>query len=672
MNKNDVVDIVNKRSEMIHLVNELNTYRDSYYNDSKSLMTDAEYDALFDELVKLEEETGIIMCNSPTQTVGYEVKSELKKVTHSHPMMSLDKTKSVADLARFIGDRQCILSLKMDGLTCLLTYEDGELVKAETRGNGTVGEDILHNAKVFKNIPRTIHIKGHYEIEGEIIITYDDFEKINAKIKNEDDKYKNPRNLASGSARQLDSSVAAERCLKFIAWKDPACVCMSDGLEDAYDYGFTIVPYMIVNEMYIDGLKESIAYMQKLAAQLKYPIDGLVLSYNDMEYGKSLGMTGHHPKHSIAFKFKDEEAETQLLNIEWTMGKNALTPVAVFEPVELEGTVVERASLHNVSIMKELELSIGDTISVYKANAIIPQVADNLDRSGIGLLTPPEVCPVCGSPTEIVKDNDTEVLVCPNKECEGKLLRRLCVFAGKDAHDIKGLSEATLKLLMDEDYIKSPLDLFYLGHHKTELSMLPGLGGKSVDKLLTAIKECRNTTLTKFLIGLSIPLVGRSASKDIESFLLKDFDTEKYNGNLYRYFIDSVKNGTDFTQIEGFGPNMNSSLMKYCNANMSEIELLAEQFLFDYHDCKDVAEVKEDKLNGKSICITGKLVLHKNRDELSEKIEQYGGKVVSSVTKKTDYLLTNDTGSGSGKNKKAAELNIPIISEEEFVRLIGE
>lgn len=660
------------RNRVLELVNKLNTYRDEYYNNSKSVVTDAEYDKLFDKLVKLEAETGIIMSNSPTQTVGYEVKSALRKVTHSHPMMSLDKTKSVTDLVRFIGEHQCILSLKMDGLTCLLTYENGELVKAETRGNGTVGEDILHNAKVFKNIPKTINIKGRYEIEGEIIITYDDFEKINAKIKNIDDKYKNPRNLASGSARQLDSSIAAKRCLKFIAWKDPACVCMSEGLKKAYEYGFTMVPYTLVDKRHVGNLKDIVKQMKEFAETLRYPIDGLVLSYNDMEYGKSLGMTGHHPRHSLAFKFKDDEAETQLLDVEWTMGKNTLTPVAVFEPVGLDGTVVERASLHNVSIMKNLELSVGDTISVYKANAIIPQVSDNIDRSRKNLLVPPAVCPVCGSQTQIIKDNNTEVLVCLNDDCEGKTLRKLCVFVGKDAHDIKGLSEATLKTLLNHGYIDSAVDLFNLKKYRRTLTSVPGFGCRFIDKLLCAIEECKNTTLTRFLIGLSIPLIGRSASKDIESFLSKDFDVKKYNGNIYKYFIESVKNGVDFTQIEGFGSNMQESLIKYFNTHMSDIELLAEQFVFDYHSVSGAAEINDDKLNGKSICITGKLTLHKNRDELVAKIEHYGGKVVSGVTKKTDYLLTNDTNSGSSKNKKAAELNIPIISEEEFVKMIGE
>jgi DNA ligase (NAD+) len=645
------------------LVNDLNKYRDAYYNESKSLISNFEYDQLYDQLQKLEEETGIILSNSPTQSVGYEVKSELKKVKHSHSMLSLDKTKSVSDLQKFAGDKDCVLMCKMDGLTCLLTYEDGYLVHAETRGNGEIGEDITHNAKVFDNIPLHINYPGKLEIEGEAIITYKDFEEINSNIKNEEDKYKNPRNLASGSVRQLDSKIAAKRHIKFIVWKVPTRnngFSMMDNFNFARQLGFDVVPWLSYCESDSDILNDMIDGLRNSANSFGYPIDGIVMAYNDIKYGLSLGTTNRFPRHSIAFKFYDEEVETVLKNIEWGMGKHGtLTPVAVFVPVEIDGTTVERASLHNVSIMNDLELSYGDTITVYKANQIIPQVLDNLDRSLHDLCVPPEKCPICGAGTKLVKENDTQVLICTNPDCKGKLLGKLCNFVSRDAHDIRGLSEATLQLLIDRDYIIGLADIFYLKDCVEEIAALPGMGEKSVNSICDQIEKCRHTTISKFLFGLSIPLIGRTQSKTIEKF---------FNGNIDDFmYAWSCGFGFDWTQLDDFGPAKYNSMARFFLNNQREIFNLADEFIFDGGKTENISNIKT--LEGKSICITGKLHIYKNRDELIADIEGHGGKVVSGVTKKTDYLLTNDTTSGSSKNKKAAELGIQIITEDQFVKI---
>lgn len=652
---------------MRELVDDLNMYRDAYYNKSDSLITDFEYDQLYDLLQKLEDETGIILSNSPTQSVGYEVKSELNKIKHSHKMMSLDKTKSVKDLKKFAGDEDCLLMCKLDGLTCLLTYENGDLVRAETRGNGEVGEDITHNAKVFENIPLHINYPGKLEIEGEAIITYHDFEEINSKIKNDNEKYKNPRNLASGSVRQLDSKIAAKRHIKFIVWKVPTRsngFSMTDNFHFARTLGFDVVPHLLYCKENQEMIGEMIDALKNTADSFGYPIDGLVMSYDDIQYGLSLGMTNRFPKHSLAFKFYDEEVETVLKNIEWTMGKTGtLTPVAVFEPVEIDGTTVERASLHNVSIMKELELSYGDTITVYKANQIIPQVSDNLDRTLDNLCTPPGICPICGAGTKVVKENDTEVLMCTNDNCKGKLLGRLCNFVSRDAHDIRGLSEETLRLLIDNGYLTNLIGLFYLKNYKEELSVLPGLGAKSVSKILSEIEKCRYTTISKFLIGLSIPLIGRTQSKAIEKYFHGDF-----NEFMCAW---SCGFGFDWTILDDFGAARHTSMSRFFIDHSTMINELADEFIFDIRRSDDSLN-NSNVLNGKSICITGKLRVFKNRDELVVDIEKHGGKVVSGVTKKTNYLLTNDKTSGSSKNKKAEELSIPVITEEEYIKLVSQ
>ena len=664
-----------RENEIKKLVKELNHYRDQYYNHAISEISDHDYDELFDRLQKLESETGYILSNSPTQTVGYEVVSELQKVKHSHPMLSLSKTKSIEELDRFINGKPVIISCKLDGLTVLLTYEDGELVQAETRGNGELGELITHNAKVFDNIPLHIDHAGHFEVEGEAIITYKDFEDINARLGDEQ-KYKNPRNLAAGSVRQLDSSIAKERHLKFIAWKIPEDGehnTMRERLDYAEALGFDVVPRLCVthieNEHVINILKIQ-------ANNLGYPIDGMVVTYDDIKYGESLGMTGHHPKHSIAFKFYDETVETELLDIEWTMGKTGvLTPVAVFNPVEIEGTTVERANLHNISVMFGLSnykpWYKGMRIFVYKANMIIPQVASVIyeNSNNDNILDIPDVCPICRMETGQFTENRSTVLMCTNPNCKGKLLGVLKTFCSKQAHDIKGLSEATLELLINNGYLNNLRDLFYLKNDRVELTRLPGLGVKKVDGILQSIEKCRKTTLSKFLCGLSIPLFGVSTCKEIEKY-----ETSKANEcgmQIWDAFWDDVVNRRYLSNyIDGFGRVMDESFHTYMDANISFVRELSTEFIFD--SVSDNISAGDNSLNGKKICITGSLHHFTNRDELVKNIESHGGKVVSSVSSKTDYLLTNDKESGSSKNVKAAQLDIPIISEEEYLSLCGE
>lgn len=649
----------------------LNQYRDSYYNDQISIVSDSEYDRLFDELKALEESTGIVLSNSPTNTVGYEVKSELVKVKHSHPMLSLDKTKSVGELKKFAGNKDCLISLKCDGLTVLLTYENGELIRAETRGNGEEGEIITHNAKVFENIPLRIGYNGHLEVEGEAIITYEDFENINAVSKTE---YKNPRNLASGSVRQLDSNIAAKRHIKFIAWKVPTSI-------DEFDYndsfihrlfyvkslGFDIVPLLTyVKEADGDHINEMIEALKNVANEMGYPIDGLVMTYNNIPYGESLGCTGHHPKHSIAFKFFDEEEETTLKDIEFTMGKTGvLTPTAVFNPVEISGSTIEKASLHNLSIMEELlgeTPHIGQHITVYKANDIIPQIS-NSDKvySGVQdlIINIPTECPVCGGKTEVVQDNDSKVLVCANPDCKGKLLGKLTHFVSKNAMNIGGLSEATLEKFINLGWLNNFIDIYHLKDHSDEMINLDGFAEKSVKKLLNSIEKSKETTLDRFIYALCIPLIGKSASKTISKYFDGNFDIFYKEGCL-KYF--------DYENLNDFGSTMSESMRNYIFSNIAMIKKLSDHMKF-----KEV-EVKNNSsgsLAGMTFVITGSLNTFANRDEAKERIEAAGGKVTGSVTSKTHYLVNNDINSTSGKNKKAKELGVQIITEEELLNMLN-
>lgn len=651
-------DLMYKVKRIQELVKQLNEYRDVYYNEARSDVSDAEYDRLFDELSELENETGVVYTNSPTQTVGYEVKSELEKVEHSHPMLSLDKTKSVDDLVKFAGDKDCILSLKMDGLTCLLTYENGELVQAETRGDGEIGELITHNAKVFENIPLSIDYKGHFEIEGEAIITYEDFDKINKSLP-DDKKYKNPRNLASGSVRQLDSKIAAQRYIKFIAWKVPTDIASSsfiNRLQYALDIGFDTVPFLPIrgncNAEFINIVVEQ---LRKRAKEKSFPIDGLVATYNDITYGESLGTTGHHPKHSIAFKFAEDSAETVLREIEWSMGKTgSLTPVAIFDSVDLAGTSVSRASLHNISIMKELNVSIGSTVTVVKKNEIIPQII-YCDANAVDVDIP-TTCPVCSGETQIVKENDSEVLMCTNPHCKGKLLGRVSHFVSKKGMDISGLSEETIKKFVELGWITEITDVYNLEKHYDRLSTMSGFGRKSVDKLRKSIENSKTVRLDKFITSLSIPGIGTSQSKELS----KVFGT-------WNEFRDASVGCYNFTQLDGFGDVLNNNIHSWFEDMSNIADYLASLMTFESEDNSKT----NNSLNGKSFVVTGKVYKFKNRDEVKEAIEKFGGKVTGSVTKSTFALINNDIESNSSKNKKAKELGVQIINEDQLIEMLG-
>ena len=656
---------MNKTERIKELTKMLNEYRNAYYNESESIISDYEYDKLYDELEKLENETGLSFANSPTKTVGFQVKSELEKIKHSHPMLSLDKTKSVDDLRKFAGDKDCILSLKMDGLTCLLTYENGGLVQAETRGNGDIGELITHNANVFENIPLTIEYKGHFEIEGEAIITYDDFEKIN-KVLPEDKKYKNPRNLVSGSVRQLDNRIAAQRHIKFVAWKVPTEVCSNsflNRLKYAKELGFEIVPLFTYSGKSSDkeNLPEMIESLKIKAHDYGYPIDGLVMTYNDIQYGESLGLTGHHPRHSVAYKFYDEEFETILNNIEWTMGKSGcLTPTAVFEPVEIDGTIVERASLHNMSIFKDLELSHGDTITVFKANQIIPQVSDNLDRTLNNLCIPPSTCPICGGKTEIVKDNDTEVLMCSNSNCKGKLLGKLSAFASRNKMNIDGLSDETLSKFIARGWLTCFSDIYKLKDYYIHMINMSGFGRKSIDKLIDSIEKSRSVELNRFIAALSIPGVGDSTAKDISKHCEYDFDT----------FVLKLIDKYNWSVIDGIGEKTSQQINEWIDdsGNREDFRKLLQTIIPVNLNTNNNTD---QSLAGKNFVVTGDVTQFKNRKELQKFIESKGGKVTGSVTSKTNWLINNDVESTSSKNKKARELGIPIISEKDFLEMVN-
>ena len=642
----------NKIERIKELIKQLNEASDVYYNSSDSIMTDYEWDSLFDELKKLENETGCIFANSPTQNPGYEVKSKLEKVKHSHPMMSLGKTKLVDDLVKFSNGKDCIISLKMDGLTVLNTYEKGELIQSETRGNGEIGELITHNAKVFKNLPVHISTDRKFEIEGEAVILKKDFEVINNESGK---KYKNPRNLVSGSVRQLDNKVAKNRNVRFVVWKIPfGFTHFTEGFNYANQIGFEVVPYVKYNSK-TDDINEKIAELKSIAEEKSYPIDGLVITYDNVEYGKSLGFTGHHPKHSLAFKFYNEEEVTNLKNIEWGMGKTGcLTPVAIFDDVELDGTTVNRASLHNVSILKELQLGIGDEITVYKANEIIPQIRDNLTRSNT--ITIPSTCPICGGPTKIVKENDSEVLMCDNPTCSGKLLGRLSHAVSRDALNIDGLSDATIQKFIDLDWLTSIQDIYHLSDYEKRITNLEGFGKKSATKLLKAIEDSRSTTFDRFLYSLSIPLCGGKASKMIA-------EAEDYQ--LENFFRDMTLYGAKFfNYLPGVGDVLVDNLDEYFKDNCDKILGLSKEFNFTIPTKVDLTD---KRLDGLTFVVTGKVTQYKSRDELKKEIESLGGKVAGSVSAKTTALINNDIESTSSKNKKAKELNVPILTENMFI-----
>lgn len=652
---------MDKIKRIKELVKDLNRHRDAYYNESRPTISDAEYDKLFDELQGLENKRGIIMSNSPTQTVGYEVKSKLEKVKHEYPMLSLDKTKSVDELNKFVGDKDAIVMLKLDGLTVAVTYENGIMIKAETRGNGSEGELITSNVKTFVNLPTTIPYKDKFVVFGEAIITYDDFKTINNKL-SEDEKYKNPRNLVSGSVRQLNSQICAERNVKFIAWR---LVEGSDNndfyqrLLELKSYGFDIVPTAFYDSCKIKQILEE---AHQVAADEKIPIDGCVVSYRNVKYMDSLGATSHHMRSQYAFKYTDEEAETTLLDIEWSMGKSGqLTPVAIFEPIELEGTTVSRASVHNVSILTKLDLQVGDTVTVYKSNQIIPQIRENLSSKNreVSYIKLPSYCPVCEHQTEMIKDNDTEVLMCTNPYCKGKLLGRLSHFVSKKGMDIDGLSEETLRRFIDLGWLKNIFDIYCLPVHFDKLSKMDGFGMRSVAKLQNAIENSKTTDLQHFIAALSIPNIGTSQSKELAK-VFKTWDD----------FSAAGFSNYDFSRLDGFGEILNRNIHTWFKTMYDEDRI--GQLVRNVAIVNDKEDISSDKLSGKLFVITGSLNHYKNRDELNNILETNGAKVGNSISSKTSYLINNDINSNSSKNKKAKQLNIPIITEEEVMEMIAE
>lgn len=648
---------MDKKARIKELVEILNKAAKSYYVDAVEIMPNIEYDKLYDELVKLEKETNVVLSNSPTQNVGYETASELPKKAHESPMLSLDKTKSVTELEDWLGDNEALLSWKMDGLTIVLTYRGGELVEAVTRGNGIIGEVITNNAKNFQNVPLKIEYKGELILRGEAVIKYSDFKRINESISDADAKYKNPRNLCSGSVRQLNPAVTRERKVYFNVFN----VVKADDIdfenskakqfEWAKNEGFDVVEYKFTNRA---SLANDIAEFESRIADNDIPSDGLVLLLDDIALGERLGSTAKFPRNAMAFKWSDERQTTKLKYIEWSPSRTGLiNPVAVFEPVELEGTTVSRASLHNVSIFEELMLGVGDEISVYKANMIIPQVYENLTKSNTEKV--PKICPACGKDTTIKKDNESKVLLCTNPDCQVKHIKQYALMASRDALNIDGLSESTLEKFLSKGFIKSDSDLFHLDKFKDEIINMDGFGKRSYEKLIAALDEAKNTTVSRFLYSLGISGIGSANAKMIAKYFDNDIDR----------IISASKD--DLLEIEGIGEVLANSIADFFRSekNIENIENLRKILKFEKEE-----SVGGDKLSGKVCVITGSLQHFSNRNELKELIEKNGGKVSGSVSSKTNYLINNDTASNSSKNKKAKELGVEIISEEDFLKLL--
>ena len=649
-----------KMERMKELVTKLRAASRAYYQESRELMSNYEYDSLYDELTALEKETGTVLAGSPTVAVGYEVVSELPKERHEQPMLSLDKTKSVEELAAFAGEHRSLLSWKLDGLTIVLTYRDGALAKAVTRGNGEVGEVITGNARVFSNIPLHIAYQGELILRGEAVIRYSDFEKINEAIPDVDAKYKNPRNLCSGSVRQLNSQITAERNVNFFAFS----LVKADGVDFENsrekqflwlrEQGFEVVEYQVVTA---ENMQETVQWFAGKIQDNDFPSDGLVLLYDDIAYGDSLGRTAKFPRNSIAFKWQDETEKTHLLEVEWSASRTGLiNPVAVFEPVQLEGTSVSRASVHNVSIVKSLELGIGDELEVYKANMIIPQIAENLTRSGT--LPIPTVCPVCQGEAVIRQANDVEVLYCTNPACQAKKIKLFALMASRDALNIDGLSEATLEKFIGRGFIHEAADLFHLDQHREDIINMEGFGEKSYNNLMESVDRARHTTLARVIYSLGIENVGLSNAK----LLCRAFGND----------LEALKNADEeaLSAVPGIGGVIAGSIRSFF-ADGAQMERL-DHLLAELHLEEEAIEQQEQVLSGKTFVITGSVYHFANRNELKAKIESLGGKATGSVTSKTDYLINNDTQSSSSKNKKAKELGVPILSEEAFLELIGE
>lgn len=649
-----------KKQRMLELVELLNRARRAYEQEDTEIMSNYEYDKLYDELQELEEELGTTLASSPTIHVGYEVQSELPKERHESPMLSLDKTKEVSRLKEFLGSQEALLSWKLDGLTIVLTYQNGTLQKAVTRGNGEIGEVITNNAKVFQNLPLHISYKGELILRGEAVIRYQDFERINAEIEDVDAKYKNPRNLCSGSVRQLSNEVTAKRNVRFFAFS----LVRAEGVEFENsrarqfewlsNQGFEVVEHHLVTA---ETIESEVAWFAEKIVENEFPSDGLVLVYNDIAYGQSLGRTAKFPRDSFAFKWADEVRETTLKEIEWSPSRTGLiNPVAVFEPVELEGTTVSRASVHNISIMEELELGVGDTIQVYKANMIIPQIAENLTRSGTCPI--PEHCPVCGGTTRISMVNDTRMLYCTNPQCQAKQVKSFALFVSRDAMNIEGLSEATLEKFIDRGFVKDFTDIFHLDRYEEEIRKMEGFGEKSYVNLQKSVEHARKTTLPKLLYSLGIANIGLANAKMICKAL---------ENNPQKLPDATVE---ELGEIPGVGEVIAQSYVAYFA--QEKHRKLYINLLHEVEIPQETGEEETQILEGKNFVITGSVHHFANRAEVKELIEKKGGKVTGSVTSKTDYLINNDVESTSSKNKKARELGIPILSEEAFLKMLEE
>lgn len=655
-----------ERNLMKGMVSILNEAAEAYYNTGNPIMSDEMYDMRLEDLRQMEEETGFSFSNSPTHRVGSKVLTELNEVTHTSPMLSLDKCHNVNELLKFINNKETIASIKLDGLTCRLTYKNGMLVRAETRGNGIVGSDITEHVKQFLNVPMRINKDNTYILDGEAIILDEDFAEIN-----KNGEYKNSRNLASGTLSVLDTSLVAKRRMRFYGWNvvEGGSNSLKDNLAEAKLLGFDTTPHWFNANNSValnpDNLQSNIDYVFEYARDNGYPHDGIVFKYNDVEYGKSLGSTSHHYRDGIAYKAKDEVYRTKLVDIDWTMGKTGtLTPTAIFQPVEIDGTMVERASVHNVSILTKLDLHIGDTIEVYKANMIIPQVKRNVsadERMALGIepdyITYPNYCPVCGGLTKLETENNSTVLVCTNDNCKGKLLGKLTHFVSKNAVNIDGFSEATIEKFIELGWLTCFEDIYKLKSYTSEMMNLEGFGEKSVKKLLKSIEMSRDTTLNRFIYSLSVPLIGRSASKTISKYFNSDFDS---------FCKECCLNRFDFTVLDDFGDAMNDSINDYIDKNVVMIGNLAKEMYFE----KPNVVSGSSNLEGKIFVITGSLNHFANRDEAKERIEQAGGKVSGSVSAKTSYLVCNEPSSSS-KYKKAQSLGVTTINEEELIKMLN-
>ena len=648
---------MDKKKRIKELVEILNKAAKSYYVDAVEIMPNIEYDKLYDELLELEKETNVVLSNSPTQNVGYEIAGELPKKAHESPMLSLDKTKSVEDLREWLGDNKALLSWKMDGLTVVLTYRDGELVEAVTRGNGTIGEVITNNAKNFQNIPLKIEFKGELILRGEAIIKYSDFKRINDAIEDATAKYKNPRNLCSGSVRQLNPAITKSRMVYCNIFN----VVKADGIdfenskakqfEWAKNEGFDVVEYKFTDSK---SIADDIAEFESKIESNDIPSDGLVLLLDDIALGERLGSTSKFPRNAIAFKWSDERQVTKLKYIEWSPSRTGLiNPVAVFEPVELEGTTVSRASLHNVSIFEDLMLGVGDEISVYKANMIIPQVYENLTKSTTEKI--PDTCPACGSHASIKQDNESKVLLCTNPDCQIKHIKQYALMASRDALNIDGLSESTLEKFLSKGFIKNDSDIFKLDRYKDEIVNMEGFGKRSYEKLMAALEEAKHTNVARFLYSLGINGIGSANAKMIAKYFDNDIDK----------IITAGKD--ELLEIEGIGEVLANSIVEFFkdSKNIENVKSLREILIFEAEE-----SAGSDSFDGKVFVITGSLEHFTNRNELKELIEKNGGKVSGSVSSKTNFLINNDTASNSSKNKKAKELGVEIISEEDFLKLL--